>query len=286
VTDTSTATGAAGNRTPATSGPARIVDRLGHLLAVAPSLGPARKGWQRLGFATGEPHDYFDCEAFEIALNGCGVRVVAPKRGSKPSTAFGGIVHEHLAGAPGLLGWSWACKDPEAAEKAIEQRCGRSFPQEKSAEGILLPPDLSPGATTLLETSNAAKTPEHPNRIDRVDHIVLMVNDSDAVVQAYADAFGLKPKSRSMKEARYSFMKVGGENSSVIEVVGPESPKPGPLGGRAWGVTFATPDLDGCVRAMAGEGIQMREPHAAIQGGRITSLPIPFGGMQIAVIGE
>jgi predicted enzyme related to lactoylglutathione lyase len=286
VTDTSSATGTTGNRTPATDSPPRIVNRLGHLLAVAPSLGPARKGWQRLGFTTGEPHDYFDCEAFEIALNGCCVRVVAPKRGSKPSTAFGGIIHEHLAGAPGLLGWSWTCEDPEAAEKSIEERCGRSFPQEKSAEGILLPPDLSPGATTLLERSETANVPAHPNRIDRVDHIVLMVNDSDAVVKAYADAFGLKPKSRSMKEARYSFMKVGGEDASVIEVVGPESPKPGPLGGRAWGVTFASPDLDGCVRAMAGEGIQMREPHTAIQGGRITSLPIPFGGMQIAVIGE
>jgi predicted enzyme related to lactoylglutathione lyase len=280
-----TKTNAAEDNTTQTEGPGSVVERLGYLIAVAPSLGPAIKGWQRLGFSTGEPHEYFDCEAFEIPLRGCGVRVVAPKR-SSAATAFAQIAHEHLAGAPGLLGWTWTCENPDQSERRIEQRCGRTFRVESSNQGVLLPPDLTPGVTTLLETASPSEFREHPNGIDRVDHVVLMVNDSDAVVQAYADAFALKPKSRSMKNARYNFMKIGREDASVIEVVGPETPKPGPLGGRAWGVTFATPNLDDCIASMATKGVQLREPHAAIQGGRITSLPIPFGGIQIAIIGE
>ena len=261
----------------------RIVERLGFLLAVVPSIAPALRGWRRLGFEPGEPGDYLGCDAFEIRLRGCGVRVLAPKL-RKSGGAFARKVSDHLAGAPGLLGWSWASDDPESAAAAVRERTGADGASVEDGR-IVLPAKITPGAATVIETVDRSGPAAHPNGVDRMDHVVLMVNDSERTVDAYRTAFALRPKTRAMKNGVYSFMKIGGEDASVVEVVGPDPARPGALEGRAWGVTFGTPDLDSCLASMRERGVQVRDPHPALQGGRIMSLAVPFGGVQIAIIG-
>jgi predicted enzyme related to lactoylglutathione lyase len=261
----------------------RAVSGLAMALVAVPSLGPVRKAWQRLGFKVTEIGGFLGCPAFEVRLAGTGVRFVTPPR-DPAATALGSVVADRLVAGSGLLGWSWACADVDRSRQVIEKRSGRSFPiNHKGAKTFVVPPALNPGAVTTLEAGNKNHAPTHPNGITRLDHLVVTVSDADAATGAYKRNFGLTPQAKTMKKRRYSFLKVG---NSVVEIVGPAPPEPGPPTGRPWGLAFHCPDLDATVTNIRSAGVDIADPYPAHQGGRITKLSMQLGGVQIAFMGN
>ncbi len=78
-------------------------------------------------------------------------------------------------------------------------------------------------------------------------------------------------------------MKVG---DSLVEIVGPAEAQKGPLTGNAWGLAFRSQDLDATVSTLRDRAVNIEDPHATLQGGRVVSLPIHLGGIGIAFVGE
>jgi len=279
---------------PERSGPARkrtgagrrqrppAIGGLAMALAAVPSLRPVAKAWARLGFEVSGIVEFGGCPSFSVTLKEEGIRFLAPPLDPEPSLLAQAVEDRLIAGA-GLIGWSWACDDIEESRQNIERLSGRGFAIDKDGnKSRVVPWKLNPGAVTVLEATRDPEHREHPNAVTGIDHLVLTVSDTDAACRAYASNFGLNPKSKTMKERRYAFLKVG---RSVVEIVGPVTPSPGPPNGRPWGLAFHCPDLDLTTSYIKQAGIDIPEPHDAIQGGRITSLPMHLGGMKIAFMG-
>lgn len=267
---------------PKRSGPAAAVSGLAMALAAVPSLRPVRKAWTRLGFEVSDVAEFGGCPAFSATLEVGGVRFLAPPLDAEPSVLAQAVEDRLIAGA-GLIGWSWACDDVDESRSAIEELSGKPFATDRDGEpSLVVPWKLSPGAVTILEHTRSDGHPEHPNAVTGIEHLVLTVSDADAASRAYASNFGLSPKSKTMDDRRYSFLKVG---PSIVEIVGPVSPAPGPPKGRPWGLAFYCPDLDRTASHIRKAGVDIPEPHEAIQGGRITSLPMLLGGVKIAFMG-
>jgi predicted enzyme related to lactoylglutathione lyase len=261
----------------------RIVQSIAHALAVAPSLGPARSAWMRLGFQCGSDLVYQGCRAFDVDLRDGGIRILRPDAGL-PSAPLRELAARQLEIGAGLIGWTWGARDPERTRKVVETVGGARFKLNPDGSKSFVAPDsLTAGAVTLLEQQPAPREVKHPNRADHIDHIVLMVGDADATANVIGQAFHLKPRARDMKESRYAFCKVG---ETVLEIVGPPRPEKNPAQGRVWGITFGSSDMDRTVSEMRAHGVNMPDPHDAIQGGRIVSVPTPVGGMQIAFMGS
>ena len=119
--------------------------------------------------------------------------------------------------------------------------------------------------------------------IDRIDHLVLTVSGSKTAAAEYERNFGLKATTAAMNERYYAFLKVG---ETTIAIVGPIPPEPGPVTGGLWGLAFHSADLDATIAHLEKAGVTLKPPHRAQQGGHITGLPLPLGGIQIAFIGE
>jgi hypothetical protein len=96
-----------------------------------------------------------------------------------------------------------------------------------------------------------------------------------------------------MNDRYYAFLKAG---PSLLEIVGPLKPaaegnpsKAGASGrftGGPWGVAFGSSSIDATVTFLKMAGVDVNEPHRAVQGGRITGMPAPLGGIQLAFMGE
>jgi catechol 2,3-dioxygenase-like lactoylglutathione lyase family enzyme len=263
----------------------RPVARIGRALAVVPSVRPSQKAWRKLGFELSDSFEFMGCAAFDLVLAGCGVRFLAPIRNEiNPLTAAIGDLLERGAG---LLGWTWACQSVHRSRDVIEARSGLEFEAVTGGrKTVVTPRKVAPGATTLLEPLVHEEVPRHPNRVVGLDHIVLMVTDADATADIYERYFGLKARRAATKERRYAFLKVGEVGGSVIEIVGPLEPSRGPVMGHGWGLAFRTDDLNWTVRYLRESGVQCAEPREATQGGRISSLPMQIGGIQIAFLGN
>jgi predicted enzyme related to lactoylglutathione lyase len=268
---------------PDSQGGERIVRRVGHALAVVPSLRAASGAWTRLGFTVSKRFEFLGCPAFDVVLAGGGIRFLAPVvRG--PQSTLSEVVRGRLVGGAGLLGWTWACDDLRSSRQAIESRSGVEFACDGSGgKSTVVPSELNPGAVTLLEESQDDELPVHHNAITELDHLVVMMSHVDAAAGAYEKHFGLRAKLTAMQERRYAFLKVGG---SVIEIVGPLEPERGPITGKPWGLAMRSHDLDATVANLRRAGVQLPDPHPAIQGGRLTSLPMQLGGIHIAFIGD
>jgi predicted enzyme related to lactoylglutathione lyase len=262
------------------------VARLGRAITVVPSVRPSHKAWRKLGFALSDAFEFMGCTAFDLVLSGCGVRFVAvPKRPeiNPLTTAIG----ELLEKGAGLLGWSWACQSVHRSRDVIEARAGSDFESGHGGrKSIVVPRKLTPGATTLLEPLVHEEVPHHPNSVTGLDHLVIAVTDVEAAADSYERVFGLKARRTAMKDRRYAFLKVGEVGGSVIEIVGPADPVRGPLTGQGWGLAFRSGNLDATVRYLRDSGVAVTEPHNAIQGGRIASVPVQLGGVQIAFLGD
>ncbi len=263
----------------------RCVERIGRALAAVPSLGPAAKAWTRLGFRPSKPFEFFGCEAVDLDFAGGGLRFLARSL-TMPGGPLASLVSDRLTFGAGLLGWTWACKNVWASRTRIESQALLSFPTEETdRSSIMLPPRLSPGAATLLEPLSSTPIPVHPNSVTGIDHVVVTVTNTDAAADLYERHFGLRAVRKTIAERRYAFVKVG-ENSIVIELVGPNRIDRGPLGGQVWGLAFRSANLDGTIALLHNAGVGVSQAHAALQGGRIASLPMQLGGIQIAFLGD
>ena len=60
----------------------------------------------------------------------------------------------------------------------------------------------------------------------------------------------------------------------------------GRITGGPWGVAFESSNLDATVAFLRAAGVEVGDPHRAVQGGRITGMPTPLGGIQLAFMGE
>ena len=287
-----------GRRVPAE----QVVDSIGYALAAVPSLGPTVKAWRKLGFHVSEPYAWQGCHAAHIDLDAGGIRFVAADSHAE-TTPAADLVRSRLILGAGLFGWTWACSEPHRSALAIGQLAGNPFHEscEDWADAIVqIPMELTPAAATWLEKPAAAVAarPSHANSISRLDHIVLQVSASKAAAQTYEKHFGLKGKTAAMNDRYYAFLKAGG---SLLEIVGPIKPAasaqgeqapaktagaPARITGGPWGVAFGSTNIDATVTFLKMAGIEVNEPHRAVQGGRITGMPTPLGGIQLAFMGK
>jgi len=261
----------------------RIVQSIGRALAVVPSLDPAHRAWTSLGFRCGADFVYQGCRAFDVELADGGVRVLRPDTGL-PHAPLRDIVERKLEVGAGLIGWTWACRDPQRSRTLVERGSGSAFkPNRDGSKSLIAPESVTAGAVTILEEQRTRRTVEQPNGCDHVDHLVLMVVDADATASVIGQVFRLKPRVRDMKAGRYAFCKVG---STVLEIVGPADADQRAADGRVWGITFGVADMDRAVETIRSRGVDMPDPHEALQGGRIVSVPTPVDGIQIAFMGR
>lgn len=272
----------------------QVVDAIGFALAAVPSLGPTIKAWRKLGFAVSEPYTWEGCQAAHIELEGGGVRFVAAD--AQTSGVAPDLVRSRLILGAGLFGWTWHCSEPHRSALAIGQLAGNEFHaacEDWNDAIVQLPMELTPAAATWLEkpTAEFGPGPSHANLITKLDHLVLQVSASKAAAQVYEKHFGLKGRTSAMNDRYYSFLKAG---SSMLEIVGPAKPAPpapgdksgGRITGGPWGVAFESSNLDATVAFLRAAGVEVGDPHRAVQGGRITGMPTPLGGIQLAFMGE
>lgn len=278
----------------------QVVSSVGYALAAVPSLGPTVKAWRKLGFFVSENYAWQGCQAAHIDLDGGGLRFVAADSHAG-NTAVADLVRQRLILGSGLFGWTWACAEPHRSAVAIGQLAGSEFHESctgPSDDIVQIPMELTPGAATWLEKSveQAGPRPSHANSITRLDHLVLQVSHSKASAQTYEKHFGLKGRTSAMNDRYYAFLKVG---PSMLEIVGPmkpTAPAPGEaitskaskdrITGGPWGLAFGSSSIEGTVTFLRMAGIDVNDPHRAVQGGRITGMAAPLGGIQLAFMGE
>ncbi|MFN2425363.1 MAG: VOC family protein [Candidatus Binatia bacterium] len=276
-----------------------VVDSIGYALAAVPSLGPTVKAWRKLGFHVSDTYTWQGCHAAHIDLEAGGIRFVAADSHAE-ATPAADLVRSRLILGAGLFGWTWVCSEPHRSALAIGQLAGNDFHEhcENWDDTIVqLPMELTPAAATWLEqpAPDPVVKPSHANSINRLDHIVLQVSASKAAGQTYEKHFGLKGKTAAMNDRYYAFLKAG---PSLLEIVGPIKPGgPAAAGEKAaspstritggpWGVAFGSTNIDATVTFLKMAGIEVNDPHRAVQGGRITGMPTPLGGIQLAFMGE
>lgn len=277
-----------------------VVASFGYALSAVPSLGPTVKAWRKLGFFVSETYPWQGCQAAHIDLEGGGLRFVAADSHADQTTAAE-LVRQRLILGAGLFGWTWACPEPHRSAVAIGQLAGSDFHEacQNAGEDIVqLPMELTPAAATWLEKPvvAAGPRPAHANSITRLDHVVLQVSHSKAAAQTYERHFGLKGRTSAMNDRYYAFLKAG---PSLLEIVGPSKPTtPAPgeqitskaskdrITGGPWGLAFGSSSIDATVTFLRMAGIEVNDPHRAVQGGRITGMAAPLGGIQVAFMGE
>lgn len=266
----------------------RPVLAVARVLIGAPSLGPVCKAWAKLGFTLGEEHEFVGCRAVDLPLRDVTLTFVCPQ-GEQDAESLSAAVSRRLVAGSGVLGWTWSCADVEHSRRLIERRTGERFP---AACGRLrpVPAASTPAAVTLLEDAAAIDFRPHPNHVTGLDHVVVAVDDVVETARTYERGFGLKARIAELPERperRYAFLKVG---PSLIEIVGPPEPPARPEGvapsGQPWGLALRSDDLDATVETMRTAGVEIGDPHAAVQGGRITGLGAPLGGVHIAFMGN
>ena len=124
------------------------------------------------------------------------------------------------------------------------------------------PIDGLPATTT---TAEPAEPVQHPNRVSRMDHVVVMTPDIDRTIGALESA-GFNPRrTRDIPGAepprRQVFLWAG---ETILEVVGPITPTgTGPAS--IWGLALTTDDMDAAVSAL---GDRLTTPKPAVQPGR------------------
>ncbi len=134
------------------------------------------------------------------------------------------------------------------------------------------------GVPTERSAADPGAPGEHPNRIDRVDHIVYAVPDLDEAIAAIGDALGLEVRRRARPRGpdgpEMAFFRAG---EAILEVVGGTGPA-------LWGIALRSGDLDVTVEAVRTAGGPIGDPKPAIQGGRIATVPTDHLGLPLAVM--
>jgi hypothetical protein len=107
----------------------------------------------------------------------------------------------------------------------------------------------------------------HPNGVNLVDHIVMMVPALAASVGGLEEhvAASLRRKGE-IRGLQAAFMRAG---STVLEIIGmPALDAP-----RLWGIAFRVDDIAKCLTSIREHGGEVGDAQPAMQGGRIASSP-------------
>lgn len=127
-------------------------------------------------------------------------------------------------------------------------------------------PEHAAGAAGATGATGAARRPDaapsHPNRVTRIDHIVVATPDLDRTTAALATV-GLEPRrTREAGGGRLQrFFRMG---EVILEVVGPAAPA-GDAPARFWGLAFTVADIEATTALLAG---RLGTPREAVQQGR------------------
>lgn len=265
---------------------ARVVERIARALAVAPSLGPVTKAWTKLGFTVSRPFEFVGCRAADVLLEGSGIRFLAPL-GDRHSTPLASLVAERLVEGAGLLGWSWFCSRLSQSLERIAEETGRVLPENADGgRSVVVPPDLTPGAVTLMEPLIKEWALPHRNQIAHLDRLVLTARDIDETAAAYTEHFGLQTVRQTAGERRSIVLAVDHVGGPLLEIVALAKEDPDAPIGHLWGLTFESNDLDTTVACMRGRGIAIADPQRAGDRGRAVTLPTQIGGIQIGIFGK
>ena len=129
--------------------------------------------------------------------------------------------------------------------------------------------DLTDGSIDGLVATATAAGPaepiEHPNRVSRMDHVVVMTPDIERTISALEAAGFEQRRTRDIPGAepprRQVFLWAG---ETILEVVGPVTPTgTGPAS--IWGLALTTDDMTAAVSALED---RMTAPKPAVQPGR------------------
>ena len=119
------------------------------------------------------------------------------------------------------------------------------------------------GLLSIATDTEPPEPIEHPNRVSRIDHVVVNTPDLDRTIGSLR-GFGFSPRrTRDVPGAdrRQVFLWAG---ETILEVVGPTEPAgTGPAS--IWGLALTTDDMEEAVALL---GDRMTEPKPAVQPGR------------------
>lgn len=114
--------------------------------------------------------------------------------------------------------------------------------------------------------------------IRRIDHVVLRLPDVESACFRLRDYFGVETKRTFERGGtRFSFLRPG---DVILELIGPSVPPPEPQPGSIVGLAFEVTGIDALTADLKARGLPVGEPHAALQGGRIVSLPAGRHGVR------
>lgn len=121
------------------------------------------------------------------------------------------------------------------------------------------------GLPTVGRTEDGRHDGEHPNGVERIDHVVVMTDDLDRTSAALV-SHGFESRRRrdipDVDPPRSQIFWWAGE--TIIELVGPATPQgPGPAS--IWGLALTVADLDATAEIL---GDAMGKPRDAVQSGR------------------
>lgn len=119
-----------------------------------------------------------------------------------------------------------------------------------------------------------------------IDHIVISSNDSAATAQLFATNLGIEIKrtmSRPGTRAHLEFAKL---QEVVLEFAGPGEVQPyDEVKARLSGFVLAVPDIDAAVAELRSRGVDVGEPHAAVQpGAKLAGIKSGTNGVPLALI--
>ncbi|WP_436793112.1 VOC family protein [Actinospongicola halichondriae] len=137
------------------------------------------------------------------------------------------------------------------------------------ADGGSVPASVDGIATSMADADRDAErdlvTPDHPNRVVAIDHVVLASPDLDRTTETFAglgvDCRRIRDVPGSTPAMQQRFFRLG---PVILELVGsPESSGDGPAS--IWGLAFTVDDIDA---AAAHLGSACGAPKSAVQPGR------------------
>jgi catechol 2,3-dioxygenase-like lactoylglutathione lyase family enzyme len=261
------------------------VDAIGRALVAAPSLGPITKAWTKLGFDLSRPFEFLGCTAVDLLLEGSGVRFLAP--GGKSNSPLASLVAARLVEGAGLLGWTWFCTRMPRSAQSIVTRSGRPLlTDEHGRTSVVVDPQLSPGAATLIEPLVKDWALPHPNQIAYLDRLVLACADADRTARAYSTHFGLQMVRHTGGPHGSTVMAIHTARETALEIIATSERGPDTPADRLWGLTFESSDLNATIACLRARSIAFSEPRKAADRGRGITLPTQIGGIQIAIFGR
>jgi len=204
--------------------PERPVLRISRALAVVPSLGPSKKVWRRLGFRLTDSFVFLGCPAFDLVLAGSGVRFLVPPRRPPTQQRFAEAISERLERGSGLLGWSWACQSVYRARSLLQRGAAAFETTSEGRQGLVVPREFTPGATTLLEPLVHEELPAHENGAVRLARILVTTAQPDAAAEVYEQVFGVAARRTTRGNRRIAEIRIGSVGAVTLDVMGPAEP--------------------------------------------------------------